>query len=862
MLKRIVVCLIIACLLLGLTGCAGTSLLYKELTDEEFAKWTTSDDTLQQVEAMLGLKNMQKVASADGLSLYINKLTTEIAVQTKDGTVWYSNPQQRLGYNQNHLGIYSSQLLVTQIDKAETISVVNNFDQSVQYGQFLINNVDNGVEVSYLFGKKPPIPLYPQAMTIEKFEEILKTIKDSGDQYKFKKYYGLMNLDTVDKSDKNTIDAIKEKYTKAEELRQLRVLKNSPSRLELKNITKYLTEAGFTEADRVEQEKLVGYVEPEKTTPYYSITVVYTLKDGKLYVDVPTDKITTSTENIKIQGIEVLPHWNTANGLSSTNMIIPDGSGAIVEMNKRATTGTSEYMERFYGKDYAKVQKNGTSNKYNLYFPVYGITNADGAMYGVIDSSAASAYLRIEPCTNIKSTPGYGGFYFQLLDIEEVHMDENDVITYSNKAVLDPISINFTFLPKSKNTWVDIAQDYKGRLEENKQLPDAKPSEKVPVSVEFLGAIDDIKTVAGVPTEYIVPLTTFKEAKAIADDLNKTLSSNQIVYQYDAWTKGGMKSKFQNAVRAEGKLGKLSDLQTLADSIKESGGLFYPLVDLQYVYRNTLFDGFSTTSGATRGIMREASFKADFNISNFMADPEGFYGYLVSPKTMKKSSSSLLDSYAKKLSVDGIGLTYMATDLSSDYNRDNFVTRNQAADDMVECLSKASEKYSVLSRGANFYALSNLDVATEVAMNSNASPLISYSVPFTQMLLSGTMTYTADVWNLAADSKYYTLQCIETGSAPNFIAISEDNSKVKYTKYDQFYNVKYDTIKDSIQEVTSSVTDALSDVYGAKMVGYERLNDLVVKVSYDNGHSVYVNYGTKDFKTSDGTIAAGSYLKA
>lgn len=857
--KRLVVCMLIVCLLLGLTGCAGEGGLFKELTEEEFNKWTSSDTPLNQEAAMLGMKNMSKIASSDGLTLYMNKLTTEIAVQTKDGTVWYSNPQNRLDYNKNRLGIYSSQLLVTQIDASETISVVNNFDECTQYGQFQIKKVDNGVEVEYLFGKKVETPLYPQAMTVEKFEEILATIKDSNDQYKFKKYYGVMNLETI--TDQQTLTAIEEKYVNAKDLGTIRVLKNSPSQIERDNVVKYLTAAGFTEKDRDEQESIVGYVGGDSKTLYYTITVSYTLKDGRLVVDIPTEKITTSSDEIKIQGIEVLPHWNTEDGLSSTNMLIPDGSGAIIEMNKVAASGTSEYKEKFYGQDYAQVQKNGTSSKYNLYFPVYGITNQYGSMYGVITKSQATGYMNVEPCTDINTTPGYGGFYFQLVDIEEVHMDaENDVLTYTPKAVLDPIEVDYTFLPKDKNTWVDVATSYKERLTKENALSDAGVSEKVPMTVEFIGAIDDIKTVVGVPTEYIVPLTTIDQAKELVGKIQEMFPNNSIVYQYSSWSDGGIKSKLQNKVRVESKLGNKSDLKDLYKTIDEAGSKFYPLVDFQYVYRNNLFDGFTTTGTATRGILREASFKADFNISNFMADADGFYGYLVSPSKMGDIEVSFLETYMP-MNIPNIGLSYAATDLSSDYNREKFITRNEAEEMMSKIISDASIKHSVLSRGANSYALPSLDVATGVAMTANANPMISYAVPFTQMVLSGTMTYTADSWNLAADSDYYTLQCIETGSAPNFTAIYADNSLVKYTNYDQYYNVTFDTIKESIASVTNTVTDALSDVYGAKMVGYERITDLVVKVSYDNGHAVIVNYGTKDYKTPDGVVKAGSYLK-
>ncbi len=860
--KRILSLVAVLCLALGLTGCSSTASLFASMSLQDVNKWNTNDQKYEQQQSDFGIKNMTEMASDNGLTLYFNEKTTEVAVKTKDGSVWYSNPQNRTSFNQNKLGTYSSQLLVTTIGTTtETVTEENNFDESVQYGQFQVEKQDKGFKIKYLFGKKQNLPLYPQAMTVEKFDEILNSLKSTSDQYKFKKYYSLVDMKTID--DPQTKSAITEKYLKAEELGQLRVLKTSPSAIEKKNVLKYLEGAGFTMEDREAQLEAVGYVDQEGITNYYTVSMVYTLKDGRLVVDVPTEEIKTSG-GVIIQGVTLLPHWNTQDGMASSEMLLPDGSGAIVKLGQTAASGTSVYQEKFYGRDFAQSQKTNTSEKKNLYFPMYGLSNKDGSMYATATGADATAYMTVNPCTS-KTAPGYGGFYYQLVDTEQVRMSADDnvtVTTYANEAVLDPIQADYTFLEKTATSWVDIAKSYKARLQaEGKLSKDAVAADKMPVSVEFIGSIDDIKTVVGVPTEYIVPLTTFKQAEDLTKEIAGMLPDNKLIVQYDAWSKGGVKAVIQSKVKTESKVGSAKEMQSLADTVKSLGGSFYPLADTQYVYRNKMFDGFTTTSGAARGILRESAYKADFNISNFMVDEDGFYGYVLSPEKSKKTLTSFLDSYDAKMDIETLGLTYAASDLSGDYSRDNFVTRNKSKADTQKTLAETAEKYGLLSRGANEYALASLDVASQVSMTSNAHPIIAYSVPFTQMILSGTMTYTADVWNNEADTNYYTLQCIETGSVPDFTAIAADNSHVKYTKYDQYYAVTYSTIKDTIKTVSNTVTDALSDVYGANMVGYERLTDNVVVVSYDNGNGVVVNYGVDAYNSPYGDVDAGSYLK-
>ena len=860
MMKRLSALILVACLVLGLTGCGEGMMLFTEVQSSDTGAFKASGEPLILTADMLGLSNMKEMVSDQGLSLYMNEQTTEIAIKTKDGTVWYSNPQDRLNYNGHMLGNYSSQLLITQIDSSDTPSVINNYDQSIQYGQFNISKdaAAKSVSVSYLFGKKLETPLYPAAMTVEKYEEIAATLSKS-DQYKFGTYYVLVDMETMTNPKEKEI--IEKSFKNANSLGKIRKLKNSPSAIELKRIIGYLEAMGFTEADRDEQEEAVGYVEEESNTNNITITINYTLKDGRLVVNVPTEEMKVS-KGLTIKSITVLPHWNTEKGRSTTDMLIPDGSGGIVHMYERVISGTLPYKEKLYGRDYSKKQANGTSDKRSLYFPMYGLVNNDGAMYAVATESDAIASLSIEP-TDSADRIAYGGFDFQLVETEEIRMsaeEDRTVTTYANKAVLDPITVDFTFLPKAQNKWIDVAKSYKARLTEEGKLSTAGAGDQVPLSIDFIGAADDIKTVVGVPTEYIVKLTTFKQAEEIAKTLHEALPDSELVLTYEGWTTGGIKSTIQNALKVEGTVGSTSDLQSLQTTAESLGARFFPTVDVQYVYRDNLFDGF-TTGDAARGILREASYKATFSASNFMADKEGFYGYLLSPNKQGDALTAFLKDYDNRTDIPGLGLTYLASDLSSDYNRSHFVSRNDALQKAQTMLADASAEHDLLSSGANLYALSALDVSSDLPMDSNASPMIAYSVPLVQTILSGTMTYVAEDWNAQADSTYYTLQCIETGSAPNFTVIAADNSSLKYTKYDQWFNVTYSTIESDIKSIAATVTDALSDVYGASIVGYDRLTDQVIKVTYDNGHYVIVNYGSTAYTADSGVVEPASYLK-
>ena len=241
--NRLPAVLLTAVLAFGLAGCGETPLLFRELKASDVQQWATGESTTL-ADGMLGLANMTRAASDSGTSLYVNPKTTEIAVETADHVVWYSNPQNRLSMNSSLLGRYSSPLLVTVIDSAETSKQMNAFDDCVKNGQFTIKKISGGVRVEYHFGSIVKTPLYPQVFTAERFQEILSGLSKT-EQNNMKRYYLEVNYDTV--TDQQSKQSLEKKYTRIGEVKHIYVLKQSTSALESNRISEYLTRLGYTQ---------------------------------------------------------------------------------------------------------------------------------------------------------------------------------------------------------------------------------------------------------------------------------------------------------------------------------------------------------------------------------------------------------------------------------------------------------------------------------------------------------------------------------------------------------------------------------------------------------------------------------------
>ena len=843
---RALAVLLAALTLLTLAGCGGDTLLFPELPAAQVQEWETGE-ALTQTQEMLGLSQMDKVASRDGLTLYIHPVTTEIAVETADGTVWYSNPQNRLELNPSSLGRYSSPVLVSAIDSAETSKQMNAFSDSVQYGQFVIRPIENGVRVEYHFGRVIETPLYPQVLTRERFEELIASL-DTAEQNNMKRYYLEINYDTV--TDQQTLKNLEETYPNLPEVKHIYTLKQSPSALETKRITEYFTKLGYTREMRDEDHAAVGYVDPDKANGNFVLPVEYSLADGRLNVRIPVEEIQV-TSNMKLDTVTLLPYLNTAAGLEDSEAVVPDGSGAVIELSRVRSSNTAEYDESIYGRDYALYQLSQAAVKKSLYLPVYGITAPEGAVMAVVGRADATSSIYASARTSAQEI-GAIGAKFKLLNYAQVKLTSTDTSTvnsYPEQSIGDDIAVDFTFLSAQENRWTDIAGALNG-----------SSGDKLPVMVNIIGAIDDKEPVLGVPREVLRPLTTFEQAGEIADRLAQAFGGDRLVIRYSGWRKGGLKSSLLDGFDPEGKLGGEKDLLALAEKLTGMGARLFPDADFQYVYRDGLFDGFSSTNDVVRFITSESAYKPAYNKATFAADEDGLFGYILQPNLMPGNTDLFLKAVQGK-GLAGFSLPYIAADLSGNFDKDAFMTRNEAVDYSVQVLQKMRDAgYQTMSAGANAYALPLLDVAVDIPTDCNTHPLLDRAVPFTQMVLSGSVQYGAGELNHAADDRYYLLKCIETGSALYVSAIAASNAEVKDTAYDEYFSVNFDTMEPQIVEVGTELTEALSPVYGQAITGHTLLADGVVQVDYENGKSILVNYNESDQETAAGVVPAAGWL--
>ncbi|NLJ84152.1 MAG: hypothetical protein GX336_04490, partial [Halanaerobiaceae bacterium] len=154
------------------------------------------------------LNGYKKVTENEYLVLYLNYDTTELAVQVKEsGDIWFSNPPGRekgekvaRGSDKDAL---NAQFSLSYYLPGNRQMFMNNYSDSVQYRQFEVKAIDNGVSIDYVVGqewkKEDYIPLIIDKKSME--EKVLKNLSAEEQEFLLSQYH-LFTLEPLEPADK------------------------------------------------------------------------------------------------------------------------------------------------------------------------------------------------------------------------------------------------------------------------------------------------------------------------------------------------------------------------------------------------------------------------------------------------------------------------------------------------------------------------------------------------------------------------------------------------------------------------------------------------------------------------------------
>ncbi len=797
-------------------------------------------------EMQPGDKGFTVAAETEERVLLFNAETLQLRlVDPETGKTWDTCVMNGQQGNKTIKNTQKSTLVATFISNAQnaTVNTMDTCSKSQQTGTFEWKTVPGGVEIHFTLGDNTLI-----------IDDLPKAIRAD-------KYYDLKdNAGWTTKETNKFLDNYRAvRMQGLEQEYMIRVKDDSLSALLIKDLYALIFSSGiYTPEDMEEDNAAVNY--ERSYLPQLQATVRFTLEKGDLVVTIPCGEL-GFTENNEITALDVLPYFLAADTGEEGYILVPDGSGALINLNNGKPAVTA-YSMPVYGRDALINAGTYVSPRQAVELPVFGIKRTDSAMLAIIEKGAemANIYANISGRSDEFNRVNAS---FAIREVESVSLAGNESITsprYCEDVYQGDIVLRYKWLTSETDGYLEMARIYRQYLVERGALQENPREAEAPFFMEILGAVKKDKFILGVPYASSVQATTIRQAGEIYDAALAAGIGNVRLIFSGLFT-GGIKNAALSSLSLDGGMGSAKELKQLREKLQSTGGLLYSGVYWGRVYTRR---GFNTLTQAARKHDGEPAEAYTFGEPILKRSRTDHPGYYVSPYYLPEYTDKALSSL-QKMDLDGLNLFDLGNTPIGDYKRKQNLSRIGAIPVYENALETVADKYSLLLDAPLLYALPYADGATNLPSGDNGFAITDASIPFLQWVLDGSMPYSGTSWNTESylGVENHLLWALESLSCPRFTFSWQPPSIFANTEdadYMAYFSVQYQDYLEQAAQLYREFSAFYRMVGQAQPVSHEILTSTLRKVTYENGVTLYVNYGKTDALWDNEKIPAQGYL--
>jgi len=566
----------------------------------------------------------------------------------------------------------------------------------------------------------------------------------------------------------------------------------------------------------------------------FSFNVELRLEDGVFKSRVFSDTIQESDPKFKLTGIYLFPYLgSTRKDKTPGYFLIPDGVGALVRINQMH--GDS-FQSRFYGSEFG-YDSYTTSQ---LTMPIYGIVHEVGGngFYADITEGSEQGILYAD-LYGANTRYNYMRTKYSVRELYRriINASGGGSLTLLDQFTQTDYAIDYHFLGGSDASYVGIAKNYRDKLRDAGVLKDmVEPSTNIPIHLNYLMA-DTENAFIGVRR---IRMTRIKDVLDIYETLKEAGVTNQMVTLH-GWSKDGNGVGLARTHLNESK----RTFEKLADTLAEDGNTVY-------LYNDYVVASDSKRVNYINDIARNVSrLKMTYSNRSF-SGVESNIQLLYPEATAKKlkADASFYDKLGYGAEVGSIG------NMLFSYYDNKVFERGDAMNYYQEALSNYD--HLILS-SPNSYLWQYMSGYTDMAVTNGQFNFYTDLVPVLPIVLSGSVPMFTPFLNFNALGSERLLMMIDFGINPRYILTEENTYKMRYTRSSNLYTTAIKDYETEIIDTYHYINDALKHVVGAMVVEREVLGLGIVKVTYDNGVSIYINYSDQIFMNPDVILFGKSY---
>lgn len=719
----------------------------------------------------------------------------------------------------------------------------------------------NAIRVTYTIGKIAREYMFPKAITDDRMQAFLnaeglsskdaRTIKDGYKQYNPAKYGKNDDVAALEAAYPALKDGVSV-WVERSIVNNKTLSDNNATKLEAA-----FAAAGYTAEDfELDAATMVQDEATEGATDkaIFNVALVYRLEGDDLVVDVPLDSITYNPD-YAITALTLLPAFGAAGESEEGYILVPEGSGAIINYNNGKTTQPL-YTASMYGHDWALIRKE-VNGETRITFPAFGMATQGSSFLCIMEDGKSWAGVNAQ-IAGYNGPANTVGAYYSLIHGDSYDVSErtnNTVIMFEQQLPEGKISQRYRFI--ASDDYMDMAAAYREYLLANNELLNREVSGEAHTVVEMVGAIDKVQQRFGVPTSVPIALTTYTQAQALLEKLADENLPNLSV-RYTGWMNGGLNQSILNGIRLMSEMGSASELRAFTKAASDAGIPLYLDGLTSFARDSGLAEGFLALRDAAKHTTREEVEIPEY--STVWYGPEDWRDtyYLLKPSIIM-SNADVLSSAVTEYGAAGVSFRDLGNMLSADYDPKDLTTREQARYAEMAKLTELHEKGQlIMTRSGNDYSAALSDIVTDIDLDGMQYRIIDEVVPFYPAALHGAVVYTGPAINLSEDREELLLRSAEMGASLQFSLMASNVQELQDSWFSDYYGADVSIIYDDMIATIHEYNEKLSGTFSQKMTGHDRQGQVTI-TEYENGTKVYVNYGYSDAQVDGLTIPARSY---
>lgn len=803
------------------------------------------------------VEGMTLAAENDDIAMYYDEETAQVSFLYKDSGRVVNAKELKGDGSATFKDYQKSEIIVEYYAEkksgGKTIITTNKMaiDIDLEKGQepqVKYELVKNGLKISFcLKENKLSLDVVPKLIPTEKFEKMI-----------------LVNLNEEERKLLLTV------YQKSDRMGGYYRTKDGYGNMRQDNIKKirdYVYRGEYTEQDMEIDNLAYGY-ESTWSSLEVNISMIYELDGNDVLVKIPTNEITTNSEEVIISEISVNRYFTAAHTSQDGYIVVPDGIGAIINFNNGLLKAV-DYKSRIYGNDTLIDADKYSEREFYANLPMYGMVYDDYAILSIVEEGDTMAELNTQ-------VSGKGDSYnkaywdFILTEQENVAASADSAVSvnkYTGDAFEGDIVVRYQMLEMENANYFGIAKAYQNYLIGEGVLDKTERKANASLYLEVLGSVKESKNFMGIPYQGVSSLTTFAEFKQMLEYF-KISGVKDLETELVGWMNDGDNHSALTNIKIDSVMGSKSELARITEFAHEYEFGFYLGMNLQKVYAsNNLLNLWATSSFASKYASKFLSSEyaqvgtTKLGVDNLRINQ--FSAYLVSPAKLKDYATKVL-AQLEKYEIEGVSLKDIGSLLVADYNNKKNVSRENAADIENAVIGMFAEDYKVMLSNPDGYAWKYADAITDLPQRSNEYTVFAHDIPLLPLVLDGCVSYSTTALNYDTQKEIseMILKCIETRMNPKFYLMYAEMDELANTEehFDEL-SINYNTWRKDIVKLYEEYNEFYKLVKDAEFASHETLAKNVVKVTYTNGVTAYVNYTKSDFKVKNGPeIKATSYL--